>query len=270
LTKGPFNALPPVIDLNNALVSMLVTGYEAFTTSAGYIGPRYCVDHDISMLVPEVWCRMRVEERDPRFLIDKGYMEKVNDFEHEGRTVLASRLGYRITERFADTFLGRIFEIPNAVFPEELLRPEKQDLAAFAAGVNAIVASQRRVALAYFEDGSVEAACPPLRMLLHIMAHGSYEGMGVEDPRFRAHFKREAVLASDWYGERLRARQRKETALWERHLKALDAFRSSGIRTPRDFGLERRTATAHREWQRVQSPEYLQELAGTIGADPMT
>ena len=33
LTKGPFNALPPIIDLNNALVSMLLTGYGAYEHS---------------------------------------------------------------------------------------------------------------------------------------------------------------------------------------------------------------------------------------------
>jgi hypothetical protein len=79
---------------------------------------------------------------------------------------------------FVDRFLGRLFETPDAVFPEEMLRPEKQSLALFAAGVDAIVEAQRRVALNYFEDGSVAAACPPLKALLHIMAQGSYEGMG--------------------------------------------------------------------------------------------
>src|SRR5262249_23115341 len=69
LTKGPFNALWAVVDLNNALVSAMLTGYAGFTTSAGYIGPNYRVDHDVSMLVPEIWCRIRVSERDPQFLI---------------------------------------------------------------------------------------------------------------------------------------------------------------------------------------------------------
>ena len=32
LTKGPFNALWPVVDLNNALVSAILTGYAGFTT----------------------------------------------------------------------------------------------------------------------------------------------------------------------------------------------------------------------------------------------
>ena len=268
LTKGPFNALWPVVDLNNALVSMIVTRYAGYTTSAGYIGPKYRVDHDISMLVPEIWCRMRVEEKDPEFLIRNGYLEKVGDLIFDGKTVLASRLGYRITREFTERFLGRIFETPNSVLPEELLRPELQDLALFADGVNAIVESQSRVARAYFEDGSIEAACPPLRILLHVMAHGDFEGMGIEDPRLRAQFTREAVLCSDWYTLRLKRRQEKESALWKRHLEALENFRASGMEIPAqlDFEGRRNSAKAALEW--VSSPAYLQSLVGTIGADP--
>lgn len=269
LTKGPFNALPPVIDVNNALISMILTEYAAVTTSSGYVGPHYRVEHDISMLVPELWCRMRVEERAPRFLIENGYLEKVEDFSLDGRPVLASRLGYRVTSRFADVFLGRIFETPDAVFPEELLRPEKQDLAMFAAGVDAIVASQKRVAEEYFEDGSVEDACPPLRALLEIMAHGSYEGMTLEDPCLRAQFTREAVLASDWYGQRLRTRQRREADLWRRHLRALEAFRTSGLEIPSQLDLEARVKVAQDMLALVGSPDYVSRLTGTIGADPL-
>ena len=206
LTKAPFNALWPVVDLNNALLSAILTGYAGFTTSAGYVGPQVRVDHDISMLVPEIWCRMRVHERDPRFMISEGLLERIEDFQFGGRTVLASRLGYRITALFADRFLGRLFETPDAVFTEEMLRPEKQSLELFAAGVDAIVEAQRRVALNYFEDGSVDAACPPLKALLHIMAHGAYEEMKLDDPSFRELFEREAVLRSDWY-QRTSARE---------------------------------------------------------------
>ncbi len=125
LTKGPFNALSPVVDVNNALVSAILTGYGGFTTAAGHIGPNYRVDHDNSMLVPEIWCRMRVHEREPRFLIEHGFLEKIEDFEHDGRTVLASRLGYRITVKFVDRFLGRIFEMPDAVFPRRVAVPRE-------------------------------------------------------------------------------------------------------------------------------------------------
>ncbi|HZL13369.1 MAG TPA: hypothetical protein VFC85_04435, partial [Verrucomicrobiae bacterium] len=66
LTKGPFNALPPIIDLNNALVAWILTGLNGFVTAAGFVGPKVRVDHDISLLVPEVFCRMVPEERDPK------------------------------------------------------------------------------------------------------------------------------------------------------------------------------------------------------------
>lgn len=270
LTKGPFNALWPVVDLNNALVSAILTGDNGFTTSAGYIGPHFRVDHDISMLVPEIWCRMRTAEREARFLIDNGFLEKVDDLSFAGRTVLASRLGYRITMSFVDHFLGRIFETPDAVFPLEMLRPELQDLDTFAAGVDAIVESQRRVALNYFEDGSVEAACPPLRALLEIMTQGSYRGMAADQPEIRAMFTRESLLSSEWYAERLRTKQQRDIALWRRHVQALEQFRSAGLEFPPQdgAGFEFRSALARAQLARVTSPAYLDELIGTIAADP--
>ena len=270
LTKGPFNALWPVVDLNNALVSAILTGDNGFTTSAGYIGPHFRVDHDVSALVPEIWCRMRVAERDPRSMIAAGYLEKIDDFALDGRTVQASRLGYRISMAFVDHFLGRIFETPDAVFPLDLLRPELQDLQMFAAGVDAIVETQRRVALNYFEDGSVEAACPPLRALLEIMAHGSYNGKGADDPEIRAMFTRDALLASDWYNERLRVKQQRDIALWQRHVHALEEFRVAEQEFPPqdDIDFESRSALARAQLVRVTSPAYLDELVGTIGADP--
>jgi hypothetical protein len=245
----------PVVDLNNALVSAMATGYAGFTTSAGFVGPHFRVDHDVSLLVPEIWCRMRVHERDPEFLKAHGYLEKVCDFRLDGRTVRASRLGYRITERFADRFLGRIFETPDAVFTDEMLQPEKQDLAQFAAGVDAIVETQTRVALQYFEDESVNAACPPLRALLHIMAHGSYEGMGVDAPEIRGLFTRESMLASEWYRERLAFKQERDIALWMRHVESLEAACMNA-------------EEARAQLARVSAPAYLRELEGTIGADP--
>ena len=268
LTKGPFNALWPVVDLNNALVSFILTEYAGFTTAAGYIGPHYRVDHDISMLAPEVWCRIRVEERDPRFLIENGFLEKLDDFRHDGRLVLASRLGYRITALFAERFLGRMFETPDAVFSEEILRPEMQDMESFVAGVEAIAKTQERVAMNYFEDGSVNGACPPLAALLHIMAHGNWEGKTIDDPQVRVMFTRECLLRSDWYKDRLSAKQKRDIALWRRHVAALEAFRSAA--EPCDIDVEGRFAAAREQLHRVSSARYLSELMGTIGADPFT
>jgi hypothetical protein len=100
LTKGPFNALRATADLNNALVALILTGYDGFSSSAGHVGPTIRVDHDISMLVPEIWARLPRQSREPAYLIEQGHLEKIEDFEHNGRRVPASRLGYRITARF--------------------------------------------------------------------------------------------------------------------------------------------------------------------------
>lgn len=264
LTKGPFNSVWPVVDMNNALVSAILTGYAGFTSAAGYIGPNYRVDHDISMLVPEIWCRMSVTEREPHFLIENGYLEPVRDFEFEGRKVLASRLGYRITARFLDHFLGRIFETPNAVFTDEMLQPEKQDLSAFVAGVDAIVEAQTRVAKTYFDDGSVEAACPPLQALLHVMVYGNYSGMTLEHPTIRRLFSRDAMLASDWYRERLETKRRRDLALWRRHEGTLEL--AARARVAVDY--QARQRIVREQLARLNSPDYSKELVGTLGADP--
>ena len=226
LTKGPFNALWPVVDMNNTLTSFILTGYAGFTSAAGYVGPNFRVEHDVSMLVPEVWCRMQIPERDPQFLIKNGYLEKLNDFDFNGRRVLASRLGYRITSLFVDRFMARLFETPNTLFTEDMLRPEKQDAAAFRDGVDAIAESQNRVAQGYFADGSIEAACPPIKALLHIMAHGHFEGKDINHPEIRLMFTREALLASAWYQERLSMKQQRDIALWQRHHRALESFQA--------------------------------------------
>ncbi len=157
--------LRTIVDLNAALVSYILTGLPGFSTAAGFVGPDKRVDHDVSLLVPEVWCRLTPKERDPAFLIGEGHLEPLKDFDHQGRKVLASRLGYRITAKFVRTFFGRIFDHPDRVFDEAYLRPETQDLDAFVDGVHNITEAQERVALQAFDDGSIEDACPPLRAL---------------------------------------------------------------------------------------------------------
>ncbi len=271
LTKGPFNALRPTADLNNALVSFILTGYAGFSTAAGYIGSKFRVDHDVSLLVPEIWSRLSAQERDPRFLIENGYMEKVADIQYEGRSVQASRLGYRITERFVHGYLGKIFDAPMSVFGESILRPETQDMAVFVDGVENIVEAQQKVGASYLEDGSVEDACPPIKVLLHIMANGSYEGKDIHDPAIRAMFTREELLASDWYLERLETKQKRDVALWQRHIHSLEVFvsRPSHQDMVARIGIHDRLTRARAKLDLVRSGDYLQGLRGTIGADPL-
>ena len=140
---------------------MILTGSDGFVTAAGYVGPKVKVAHDVSMLIPEVWCRMKEEERSSAFLIQNGYLDFCEDVEHEGRTLPFSRLGYRINRKFVRDFFGRVFNHPHAVFTEEMIEPEKQDRNAFVEGLDNIVATQIRVGNLYLQDGSIEAACPP-------------------------------------------------------------------------------------------------------------
>ncbi len=271
LTKGPFNAICATADLNNSLVSMLLCGYAGFSSAAGYIGPNVRVDHDVSLLIPELWCRMFPEERDPDRMIAAGQLEKIDDFDFEGRRVEASILGYRITSKFAHTFLGRVFDNPEQVFTEDILKPELQDRAVFADGIDNIRQAYRHAARLYFEDGSIDDACPPLRALLHIMAYDEWEGRTLRDPELRAMFTREALLDSDWYRERLHVKQARDVALWSRHVETLQSFekRQQYRREAERLGIAERLKHARQELERVSSEQYLLELVGTIGADPI-
>jgi len=267
LTKGPFNAMPPIIDLNNALVSYILTGHNGFVTAAGYIGPKCRVDHDVSLIVPEVFCRMTREECDPKFLIAGHYLDKLDDFEHGGKKVLASRLGYRINIRFVHHFLGRMFNHPHGVFTEEMLKPELQGMDIFVDGMDNIVTTQKRVAKMYFDDGSIAQACPPLKALLHIMLHDQWEGKQLADPEFRKLFTREYLMASDWYAARLAGKQDADRRLWKRHVDYLNQF----LRKPthadiaENLGIPDRLARARKQLEETESPEYIRRLKGTLG-----
>jgi hypothetical protein len=239
-------------------------------TAAGYVGPKVRVDHDISLLIPEIWCRMTAQERRPDFLIRNGYLEKCEDFEHAGKTVLLSRLGYRITSRFARSYFGRVFNHPHVVFTDDMLRPETQDLDLFADGMLNVITTQRTVAERYFKDGSVDSACPPLKALLHIMVHGNWEGHSLCDPLLRQLFTRESMLESDWYRERLSSKQQFDVRLWHRHIGYLETFltRPTHADEAKRLGIETRLERAREQLDHVKQLSYLGELLGTIGRDP--
>lgn len=270
LTKGPFNALWPTADLNAALVSFILTGLDVFSTAAGHIGSKYRVDHDMSLLLPELWCRMSPEERDARRLIKSGRLSRVEDIKRRGKVIPAGRLGWRINGRFVHAFLGRIFSDPLAVFPADMLEPELQGAQDFADGVENIAEAQRASAQFYFDDGSVESACPPLKGLLHIMAKGSWEGLTLASPEFRRMFSADAMLKSTWYRARLARQQEKDQALWSRHREYLEAFMATEGNLPaaNRLGLPRRLALADKNLKSAARPAYLKGLEGTLGIDP--
>jgi len=271
LTKGPFNSLVPTTDLNNALLSFILAGFDGFTTAAGHIGRKYKMEHDLSLLVPELWARMGPEERDAEYLKANGYLERVEDFEYGGETILASRLGWRITPLFSATYLGRLFDTPSAVFSDDMLRPELQSMPDFVDGVKNIVEAQAKSAAAYFEDGSVEAAIPPLAAILHVMAEGSYEGKSIHDPELRSLFDRDYVLKSDWYRARILAYRDRESRYLSESIGRLRAFLAESAEAGSIAAVR-----AQGELKRVENrlaligeERYLQMITGTIGRDPL-
>lgn len=269
LTKGPFNALRATADLNNALVSFIVSGYAGFSSAAGYIGPNLRVDHDISLLIPEIWARLEEGERNPAYLIHEGYLEALEDFIYEGKQVQASRLGYRITDRFVAAFMGKIFDNPAVAMDEAMLKPETQSMAVFVDGINNIVEAQQLAAQHYLNDGSIEDACPPLKALLTIMATGVYQGQDVHHPAIRAMFTRDYLLASDWYWQRLQAKQQRDIALWQRHCDYLQNFltQESHQDVISEMDIAGRLQKAQTTLDNIKTPAYLHSLKGTIGAD---
>ena len=271
LTKGPFNALAMIHDLNAMFVSMVLTSLGGFSTAAGHIGPEIEVGHDISMFVPEIWCRLRPEERDPQAMIQEGMLEPLEDRQHNGELVPVSRLGYRITSRFVRRYFGRVFDNPLKVFDQKILCPETQDLESFLDGVMYIAQAQQRVAKVYFEDGSIEAACPPLKALLELMATGTWNGKSAHDPDFRSMFTRQAVLGSPWYQARLQAKQQVDIRLAKTKLAALTAYCNDPNNLPviHRLGLKQRLVLAQEELKHFETDEYLKSLHGSIGVDPV-
>ncbi len=271
LTKGPFNALRPTADLNNTLVSFIITGYAGFSSAAGYIGAKLRVDHDISLLVPEIWARLNETERDPKFMIKNKYLEKIDDFNHNNQVVKASRLGYRITDRFITAFLGKIFDNPAVVFNEKILKPETQSMDEYVDGINNIVEAQRIVAQRYLDDGSIEDAIPPLKAILYIMATGEYKGKTIQDKEIRDLFDRDAMLVSSWYKARLKTKQQREIWLWEKHCKNLQNF--IDLKGHEDvvesLEIQQRLKRAKQTLEEVKQEGYLDTLEGTIGADTL-
>jgi len=151
-----------------------------------------------------------------------------------------------------------------------MLRPETQDLAVFADGMDNICVTHQRVAQSYFDDGTIALACPPLRALLHIMRDGTWEGRGAGDPVFRALFTRESLLASDWYRARLEAQRSIDAHLAESHARYLEKFltRSNYADVAARLDIRSRLAHSTAAARAAREPAYLKKLTGTIGAEP--
>ena len=266
LTKGPFNALPPIIDLNNALTSAILTRQPHFISAAGYVGPNFRVDHDISLIIPEIWSRMKISERDPEKMINEGLLEPCCEIEG---FVGTERLGYRITQKFVTRYFGRVFADPASIFTEEMLRPELQDKESFADGLSNIIETQRKVAQLYFEDESFNYACPPLKALLKIMADPEEEKK-LRSLEVRSLFDTERLINSDWYRKRIEAKCTVDQRLWEKHYSALKNFNADSVYTDEQekLNIPGKIIFVEENIAATKNSSYLDSLTGTIGVDP--
>jgi hypothetical protein len=269
MTKGPFNALSAVYDLNSALLSFILCDYHGFLSSAGYVGPKFYVEHDVTFILPEIWARMHVHERDPKFLIEHGYLEPCRDISCGGRTLPFSRMGYRITKKFVKIFAGRVLSCPDSLFTDEILNPEKQDMQIFADSMANIVESHRNAAEIIMTTADIDNAIPPLRALIEIMHNGQCNGLTLSSKTFREMFRRENVIGSEWYHVRLANRQAHHAAHLARGLEYMRAFEKSHA----DAGkadIETKIAKTRSDLLFVNSPEYLDALVGTTGKCALT
>jgi phosphoenolpyruvate carboxykinase (diphosphate) len=98
-------------------------------------------------------------------------------------------------------------------------------------------------------------------------ATGSSKGKGVEHPDIRGLFTREALLASDWYADRLKAKQEVDIQLWRRHVKYLETFlaKPNYAEEAARLGVPDRLRRAWDNLNHVSKPEYAGSLVGTIG-----
>jgi hypothetical protein len=103
------------------------------------------------------------------------------------------------------------------------------------------------------------------------MVSGNFEGRKISDPVVRNMFTLEAMLASEWYSDRLRRRQQREQDLWQRHLQALETFQNSNEYAEEKIAMKinDRLESARLQLAKVLAPEYLSELHGTLGTDAL-
>jgi len=84
-------------------------------------------------------------------------------------------------------------------------------------------------------------------------------------------FTREAVLASDWYAQRLDAKQAAASARANAGFAAIEKFVSTpGNEEPTArLDMPARVEAARVEAQRLASPEFREQLVGTAGNTPL-
>ena len=102
------------------------------------------------------------------------------------------------------------------------------------------------------------------------MAYGEWGGLTKHSPEFRAMFTREAVISSDWYQQRLEAKQQQDIRRAKGILGHIASVRANdpGEAISTRLGLASRRDQAQAELARVSDPAYVDFVKGSIGAQP--
>src|SRR4030095_9029202 len=97
-----------------------------------------------------------------------------------------------------------------------------------------------------------------------------FEGRGLDHPSIRSLFTRESLLASGWYAARLKARQRVDIRLWQRHVRHLEEFltKETHASEAERLGIRERLSLAKRRLLSARQTSALKKLYGTLGTDP--
>ncbi len=279
LTKGPFNSLPEIYDIEAAVVSAILTHTDHFVSAAGNIGPNYDVGHDVSLLIPEIWATLSPEERSAEWLIENGYLEEIKACRQDGTQIENTEiLGYRSTHKFWLHMGGRVFNTPDVIFPEDMLKPEIQNPGIFEDSLENVREAQREYAKRFFEDGTIELASEPVKALLHIMRDGYYqssedaEKLDLHSAEFRKMFTYEYLLESDSYWERINCQQEREINTWTERRDAISDFiekHGQHHLSKENLAVAKaRLAEVEELLARARSNDFRQLLVGTIGLHP--
>ena len=80
-------------------------------------------------------------------------------------------------------------------------------------------------------------------------------------------FTRDSVLASDWYAQRLAAKQSYDIEHYQQAAEGLERFQSgvTNADTVERLHVQRELQEIYAELARVSKPAYLAELVGTLG-----
>ena len=104
------------------------------------------------------------------------------------------------------------------------------------------------------------------------MIDGEYNGMDRNHPEFRKMFTLDHVMNSDWYKERLKLKQQKDIQYWTDNIAYLEKIlkMKNYKEAIERLNLVEKLEDSKKQLAKVSNPDYLEELVGTIGADPLT